>query len=68
LEENQVFTVEPGIYFIEMLLGPHRDGPDAECFDWQVIERLKPCGGMRIEDNVVVTADGHRNLTRKYLS
>jgi Xaa-Pro dipeptidase len=68
LEENQVFTVEPGIYFIEMLLRPHRSGSDAEAFDWQQIERLKLCGGMRIEDNVVVTAEGHRNLTRKHLS
>jgi Xaa-Pro dipeptidase len=28
------------------------------------IERLVPFGGIRIEDNVEVTADGHRNLTR----
>jgi Xaa-Pro dipeptidase len=29
-----------------------------------MIERLVPFGGIRIEDNVEVTADGHRNLTR----
>ena len=30
-----------------------------------MIERLVPFGGIRIEDNVEVTADGHRNLTRE---
>jgi Xaa-Pro dipeptidase len=68
LEENQVFTVEPGLYFIEMLLRDFREGDDKDAFDWSLIDRLAPCGGIRIEDNVVVTADGHRNLTREYLS
>ena len=67
IEEAQVFTIEPGIYFIEMLLRPHRSGPTAKHFDWKRIERLTPCGGARIEDNLVVTADGHRNLTRPHL-
>jgi len=64
IEQGQVFTVEPGLYFIEMLLRPHRAGDTARHFDWERIERLAPCGGIRIEDNVLVTADGHRNLTR----
>lgn len=67
IAEHQVFTVEPGVYFIEMLLRPHRDGPRRADFDWDAIDRLAPCGGIRIEDNVVVTADGHRNLTRPYV-
>ena len=64
IEEGQIFTVEPGLYFIEMLLRGHRSGPTAQHFDWRLIDRLAPCGGIRIEDNVLVTADGHRNLTR----
>jgi Xaa-Pro dipeptidase len=64
IEAGQVFTIEPGIYFIEMLLRPHRNGPTAQHFDWGLVDRLKPCGGVRIEDNVLVTAGGHRNLTR----
>jgi len=67
IETGQVFTVEPGIYFIEMLLVPHRQGPHAEKFDWALIERLAPFGGVRIEDDIVVTAEGHKNLTRTYI-
>ena len=67
IEERQVFTIEPGIYFIEMLLREHRSGPSARLFDWALIERLKRCGGIRIEDNLVVTADGQRNLTRPHV-
>jgi Xaa-Pro dipeptidase len=33
--------------------------------DLALIEQLKPYGGIRIEDNVLVTAKGHRNLTRE---
>jgi Xaa-Pro dipeptidase len=67
LEPGQVFTIEPGVYFIELLLGPERAGKNAAHYDWKLIERLKPFGGIRIEDNVLVTADGHRNLTRPHL-
>jgi Xaa-Pro dipeptidase len=67
IEVDQVFTIEPGIYFIEMLLRPHREGALSKHFDWKTIDRLTPCGGARIEDNVVVTASGCRNLTRPYV-
>jgi len=67
IAEDQVFTIEPGIYFIEMLLRPHRKGALAGHIDWKLVDRLAPCGGARIEDNVVVTKSGHRNLTRPYL-
>lgn len=67
IAEGQVFTIEPGIYFIEMLLRPHRTGPAKDLFDWKAIDRLASHGGIRIEDNVLVTADGHRNLTRAHI-
>lgn len=67
LEERHVFTIEPGLYFIDMLLRPFREGEVSDRFDWKLIDELSPCGGIRIEDNVVVTKDGHRNLTRPYL-
>ncbi len=67
VEEHQVFTIEPGVYFIEMLLRGHRQGPTAQHFDWALIDRLLPFGGVRIEDNVLVTAAGQRNLTRPHI-
>ncbi len=60
---GQVFTIEPGIYFIPMLLDPLRAQNDTR-FDWRAIDALLPCGGIRIEDNVHVLADGVENLTR----
>ncbi len=70
IEAGNVFTVEPGLYFIPMLLRPFRSGDKLELsskFNWELIDQLTPFGGIRIEDNVLVTADGHENLTRKHL-
>ncbi len=67
IEEGQVFTIEPGVYFIEMLLRPHRSGALKEHFNWDLIGYLLSHGGVRIEDNVLVTKDGHRNLTRPHI-
>ncbi|RMH01126.1 MAG: Xaa-Pro dipeptidase [Planctomycetota bacterium] len=64
IEEGQVFTIEPGCYFIEMLLRPYREGEQKDQFDWSLIERLAPWGGVRIEDDLLATAYGSRNLTR----
>jgi Xaa-Pro dipeptidase len=65
IAEGQVFTIEPGLYFIDTLLGQLKDGDGGNDVDWDRVEALKPFGGIRIEDNVLVTADGHRNLTRE---
>lgn len=67
LEEGHLVTIEPGIYFIPMLLDPQRAGASAAAFDWQLIDRLLPLGGVRIEDDVLCTADGFEDLTRKYI-
>ncbi|MBT8051282.1 MAG: Xaa-Pro dipeptidase [Gammaproteobacteria bacterium] len=64
LEEGNVLTIEPGLYFIDTLLESWRRDKDASMIDWDRVEALKPFGGIRIEDNVVVRADGCDNLTR----
>jgi Xaa-Pro dipeptidase len=65
VETGNVFTIEPGIYFIDALLEPLRAGPLGVHVDWDAIERLRPYGGIRIEDNVWMGPDGPRNLSRE---
>jgi Xaa-Pro dipeptidase len=63
---GQVFTIEPGIYFIEELLEPLRRGPWGGLVDWKTVATLAPLGGVRIEDDLYVDRpQGARNLTRE---
>ncbi|BES86681.1 Xaa-Pro dipeptidase [Pectobacterium araliae] len=64
LEPGMVMTIEPGIYFIESLLAPWREGELSQYFDWQKIEALKLFGGIRIEDNIVIHEGRVENMTR----
>ncbi len=65
IEVGQVFTIEPGIYIIDGLLGPLQADDRRDLVDWSAIADLRQFGGIRIEDNVVVQANGVRNLTRE---
>lgn len=65
LEKDMVITIEPGLYFIPMLLDKMQaEIPQHGC-DMSLIKRLMPYGGIRIEDNVVVKDDVSVNLTRQ---
>ena len=60
LEEEQVFTVEPGLYFIDVLLEQLAAAPEGRLVDWPTVDRLRPYGGIRIEDNVRVLGPRRR--------
>ncbi len=62
--KDMVFTIEPGCYFIPLLLDPERNSDRGSLIDWALVDALTPLGGIRIEDNVRVTDDGAENLTR----
>ena len=67
IAEGQVFTIEPGLYFIDGLLAELRAKPEGKLVDWNLVEALSPFGGIRIEDDVLVVQNGVRNLTREVL-
>lgn len=65
LQENYLVTVEPGLYFIPALLNdPEKRARHARHVAWDKLEPWLQIGGMRIEDNVLVTSQGPQNLTR----
>lgn len=64
IEEGMVFTIEPGLYFIDLLLEPVRQETRGRSIDWEVVDRFRRFGGVRIEDDVVATSQGPVNLTR----
>lgn len=64
LEAGFLMTVEPGLYFIPAILQDRvrRDRFAAEV-NWDVVETMLGVGGIRLEDNVLVTEGKPVNLT-----
>lgn len=61
---GHVVTIEPGIYFVPALLrDPELRERHGDAVDWERAERMLDFGGIRIEDNVLVTDDGFEVLT-----
>jgi Xaa-Pro dipeptidase len=64
LEPGMVVTIEPGLYFIPMLLADLKKRPESKSVNWQRVEQLLPYGGVRIEDEVLCTDGEPENLSR----
>jgi Xaa-Pro dipeptidase len=64
LEPGMVVTIEPGIYFIDMLLDEVKQNGHASSVDWSRVDAFRPYGGIRIEDEVLCTQGDADNLTR----
>ena len=64
VEPGWCFTIEPGLYFIESLLGELQQSDNAKYIDWEKVDGHRKYGGIRIEDDIVVTDTGNENLTR----
>jgi Xaa-Pro aminopeptidase len=63
LQAGYALTVEPGIYFIPALIDRWAaDGTCAEFINFSALDAYRDFGGIRLEDNVVVTEGGHRVL------
>lgn len=64
-EPGHVFTIEPGVYFIPALIDQWRaESKFADFIDYDKVETYKDFGGIRIEDDILVTESGYRVLGR----
>jgi len=61
---GMVITIEPGLYFIPALLKPAlEDKAKAQFLNKEKVQKLFNFGGVRIEDNLIISENGTQNLT-----
>lgn len=64
IDVHQVMTIEPGLYFIDSLLAELKSGDNSRHVNWDKVDAFRKYGGVRVEDDVRVSENGHENLTR----
>lgn len=65
LRKGMVLTDEPGVYFSPFLLKDTLENPEkAKYINREVLDKYWYIGGVRIEDDLLVTADGYENFTK----
>ncbi|MBE1287591.1 MAG: Xaa-Pro dipeptidase [Alteromonadaceae bacterium] len=64
IEAGHVYTIEPGLYFIDSLLAKLKGTPGSAYINWDRVAEFKPFGGIRVEDNVIVHASYNENMSR----
>ena len=64
LQEDMAITIEPGFYIVPAILdNPVFRSDFKDVVNWSTVEQWRGFGGIRIEDNVVCTAEGSENLS-----
>ncbi|KAH6693502.1 xaa-Pro dipeptidase [Plectosphaerella plurivora] len=64
LPAGSLITVEPGIYFCDFIINPYlKDPAHSKYIDESILDKYWDVGGVRIEDNLLITATGSENLT-----
>ncbi len=68
LKEGYVLTVEPGCYFIPALIDKWKnEGTNAQFINFDKLDAYRSFGGIRLEDDIVITSSGARMLGAKRL-
>lgn len=64
IEAGQALTIEPGIYFMDMLLGELAHNKHSRKVNWAKIDEFRKYGGVRVEDCLFIHEDRVENQSR----